>query len=233
MPFESEPKYARAYTMTEPAGSNRVAKPTVDWESVERQYRAGMLSIREIAKAYGVNHATILKRAKRDSWSRDLTAKVKAAVTTGLVTTEVTTSDAKTERKIIEQAAVTIITLVRGHRKDIGNARAVAEKLLKQLEDAATNRPLLEKIVSEVEDGDTGASTIRRNALMRAVSLPSHAGILRDLSTVYKSLILLERQAFNMDAGEPEKSDEPVKSEVPLTDIEELRKVFAARKVQR
>ena len=37
-----------------------------DWEAIERAYRAGLLSIREIASTQGITHGAINKRAKRD-----------------------------------------------------------------------------------------------------------------------------------------------------------------------
>lgn len=43
-------------------------KPNADWESVEREYRAGVLSVREIGKAAGVSHVAVLKKAKREGW---------------------------------------------------------------------------------------------------------------------------------------------------------------------
>ncbi len=49
-----------------------------DWEAIERAYRAGLLSIREIASTQGITHGAINKRAKRDGWERDLRAKLQA-----------------------------------------------------------------------------------------------------------------------------------------------------------
>ena len=49
-----------------------------DWEAIERAYRAGLLSIREIASAHEVSHTAINKRAKRDGWERDLSEKIQA-----------------------------------------------------------------------------------------------------------------------------------------------------------
>lgn len=34
--------------------------------------------------------------------------------------------------------------------------------------------------------------------MLKAISLPSHAGVLRDLSTALKNLVPLERQAYNI-----------------------------------
>lgn len=50
-----------------------------DWEAIESAYRADVMSIRAIGEKYGVNHATIIKRAKNEGWQRNLTEKVKSA----------------------------------------------------------------------------------------------------------------------------------------------------------
>jgi hypothetical protein len=39
-------------------------KAAPDWERIEADYRAGLLSVREIAAAHGVSHTAIQKRAK-------------------------------------------------------------------------------------------------------------------------------------------------------------------------
>ena len=46
-------------------------KPAPDWEKIEADYRAGILSLREIAEAHpGTNHVAIARKAKREGWSR-------------------------------------------------------------------------------------------------------------------------------------------------------------------
>ena len=54
------------------------AKPAPDWEKIEADYRAGIKTLRQIAGEHGVSHVAINKRAKRDGWSRDLSAKIAA-----------------------------------------------------------------------------------------------------------------------------------------------------------
>ncbi|WP_318367681.1 hypothetical protein [Enterobacter sp.] len=61
----------------------------LDWEAIESAYRAGSLSVRAIGEKHGVNHATILKRANKEGWQRDLTEKVRTA-TKAKVTKSVT-----------------------------------------------------------------------------------------------------------------------------------------------
>jgi hypothetical protein len=49
-----------------------------DWEAIERDYRAGLLSLREMSSAHGVSHVTIKKRADREGWTRSLQPKIMA-----------------------------------------------------------------------------------------------------------------------------------------------------------
>ena len=189
--------------MTVPAVIKQL-KVDADWEAIQGMYRAGLLSVREIARSHGISHVAILKRAKTEGWSRDLTAKVRQQVTTALVTSEVTKEDLVTERQIVDAAAAQVIALVRSHRAEIGRSRAMITTLMDQLEMAAESRDLLEQIIDDVEDGSTGASTKRREALFRAVALPAHAAVLKTLVDALKTVVGLEREAFNVSAATSE-----------------------------
>lgn len=61
-------------------------RKTVDWEAVERDYRAGVLSLREIATRHGCSHVAITKRAKRDGWERGGACKSVQEVKADLLT---------------------------------------------------------------------------------------------------------------------------------------------------
>ena len=84
-----------------------MAKP--DWEAIESAYRAGSLSIRAIGEKHGVNHATILKRAGKEGWQRDLTEQVRTA-TKAKVTKSVTKSNkkvTKSRKKVTKSKTLT------------------------------------------------------------------------------------------------------------------------------
>ena len=46
-------------------------KAKADWEAIEREYRAGQLSIRLLASRHGVSECTVRKRAKAAWWPRE------------------------------------------------------------------------------------------------------------------------------------------------------------------
>lgn len=150
-------------------------KSTVDWEAIEREYRAGQLSVAEIARQHGLTHPAILKKAKKLGWTRNLAERVREAVTASLVTDEVTEKQkAETESETIAAAAARGVQIVREHRAAIGRAQQVALKVLSQFE------------------GDV------------LPPITTTATALNSLSSSLKTLVGLERQAFNLDAAPPD-----------------------------
>lgn len=167
----------------------------IDWEAVEREYRAGQLSVSEVGRQYGVSHTAINKRAKKEGWTRDLTEKVRKEVSARLVSPEVSEANA---RQAVETAAVRGVALVRSHQASLGRANRIAEKLMSELETGTEHNEAIEAEIWAETATDT--NTQRRNSMMKAVSLQSRAATLRELSQALKNLIPLERQAFNLDA---------------------------------
>lgn len=178
-----------------------------DWEAIEREFRAGQLSVAEIGRQHGVSHTAINKRAKKEGWERDLSGKVRQVVSARLVSAQVSASNA---REAIETAAARGVELVRQHQSSLGRANRIAETLMAELQRGCDRLDEIEDAIAE-ETGDD-ANSNRRNAMLKAVSLPSRAATLRELSQTLKNLIPLERQAFNLD--EPGDDEPATKSDV-------------------
>jgi hypothetical protein len=205
----------------------------IDWDPVERAYRAGVLSIREIGKLHDVSEAAIRKKAKGDPkkghapWQRDLTQQVRERVRSELVRSEVRTvapeERMRTEREIVDNAAAVVVQVVREHRRSIASGRDLVALLMEQLSDVATNRQELEQIVEE--ETELEKTNQRRARLLKAISLSTHAGVIRDLATALKSLIPLERQAFNIGADIEDPTPEVQSDE----DLDRAIAAFAAK----
>jgi len=53
------------------------SRSKADWEAIEREYRAGQLSIREIGRKHGVSDTAVRKEAKARGWVRGEAAPVR------------------------------------------------------------------------------------------------------------------------------------------------------------
>ncbi|HHJ4378081.1 TPA: hypothetical protein ACQJWS_002793 [Citrobacter freundii] len=184
-----------------------MAKP--DWEAIESAYRAGVMSLREIASQNGVTHTAISKRAKKEVWERDLKAKIKAKadalVSKREVSKQVSSEKVVSERQLIEANAEVIATVRMEHRGDIRRARTLANTLFDELEAECADVEALRKLGALMLDHDENGRD-RLNELYHAIiSLPERVKSMKALSETLKNLIGLERQAYSMDEGEKDK----------------------------
>lgn len=156
-----------------------------DWEAIEREYRAGQLSIREIARVHGVTDTAIRKKAKDLGWERSLADKVREAAREKLARGDGSQAGshpqrARTDREIVEAASLRGLEVVTSHRRDLqqlhGLKRVLAGRLAEVLNGGLPDGPCL----GERE---------------------SPADMLEKLSRVTARLVPLERQAFNLDEG--------------------------------
>ncbi|MCP9731567.1 hypothetical protein NIM88_04085 [Pseudomonas sp. GBPI_506] len=179
-------------------------KQPTDWERIEQLYRAGLLSVREIAATCGVSHTAINKRAKAGSWDRDLKAKIQAKadslVSKAEVSKEVSTQALATERGIVEANAQVIANIRIAHRTDIGRSRRLANKLLDELEGLTDNRDLFERLGELLRSEDDKGQDKRNDLYMKVIDLPARTKTMKELAETLKNLIALERQAYDVGA---------------------------------
>lgn len=169
----------------------------LDWEKIEPAYRAGQISIREIARRHGCSDKAIRMKAKKKGWQRDLTKRIQEEVRSSLVRTKVRTLEETqaTDKEIIETAVGVGIAIEQLQRKDIGKLRELEAKLLDELD----NEPL--KLYITQFKGMIVQKEIR-------IAVTEKASALNHLSQVMQRRIKLEREAYNLDTStENEKPD--------------------------
>lgn len=98
-------------------------RSSADWEAIEKDYRVGIKTLRQIAEENGITHGAVNKRAKDEGWSRDLRAKILAKasekVSKELVSSEVSMDTRLTEREVVEANATAIAAADLTNRKDV------------------------------------------------------------------------------------------------------------------
>jgi len=155
-----------------------------DWEAIEREYRAGQLSIREIAKQYKITDSAIRQKANALNWTRDLTNRVKAQVHNTLLCTELRTPHARTtEREVVDAAAARGVEVILRHRRDCARLTEARDQLLVQLEGLGPE----------------------------AVNLRSRASTFESLTRATVQLQNAERRLFNLDAVSTQQDDDVTK----------------------
>ena len=160
-------------------------RKTIDWEKVEFDYRAGILSLREIGAKYGCSDTAVRKKAKREAWERDLSAKIESKVRAELVRAEVRAevraASKASERELIESNAQAILSIRLSHRADISRAKKLVSKLFHEVEKAT------------VVDGQDHPAEV--------LTIPQRVDCVRKLTDSAKTLITLEREAWSINGN--------------------------------
>ncbi|WP_204100989.1 hypothetical protein [Proteus sp. CA142267] len=181
-----------------------------DWEAIESAYRAGVMSLREIASQHGISEGAIRKRAKKDDWSRDLNAKIKSRaddlVRKEEVRKQVRTETTLSERVLIEATAEVIANVRMEHRGDIRRARELANVLFDELSAKCTDVPALNKLGDLMFSPDDNGRDKLNEIYHSIISLPERVKSAKALSETLKNLIGLERQAYGLDDVQPNKT---------------------------
>ena len=199
------------------------AKTAPDWERIEADYRAGILSLREIATKDGnVTEGAIRKRAKRDNWPRDLKAKIDAKAE-DLVRkdavrnagTQKSALSTATEREVVEAGAAQIAEVRLNHRKDIRRGRELVITLLGELEGQTSHQDMLLELGELMRrENDNGVDRLN-DTYHKIIGSAGRIDGIKKLSDALKNLIGLEREAYGLDL--PEK---PVGDLKDLSDVE-------------
>ena len=160
-------------------------KPGFDWEAIEREYRAGLFSVREIARKHGLSETAIRKRAKAEGWERALADEVRRRAREKLVRSDGSQNGSQepraNDREIIEAAADIAVNVQLTHRKDLNQLRAIGSILATRL--------------AQILNGETPDGPC-----LGAKETPGD--LFEKLARVKSRLIPLERQAHNLDAVE-------------------------------
>lgn len=183
--------------------SKKNNKPEVDWEEIERLYRADLRTNAQLAKDFGVHASTIRRRAEKGQWKRDLKSRIKeranAIVQQRAVNSLASDQIARDDMTIEENAQLTANVRL-SHRQDIGDARSIAMTLLDDLKAqiGTDNRARLEDLfIAALKANKIDESALE--AYERVTSLTNHVRVMKDLADTMTKLVTLERQAYGLD----------------------------------
>lgn len=189
----------------------------IDWELIEKEFRLGQSTLRQLAATHKVQASAISRKAKKEGWVQDKRDQVKARSEAQLLAADARKATRKATEPgeiDIEVAATVRTNVVLAHREDGQRARALTMRLLAELEHQTDNMELfeaMESALAERQEGEEIPASARQKmqeALQRAMSLGSRTSTMKALAESLQKVVAIEREAFGID--DPSAKDGPL-----------------------
>lgn len=183
----------------------------VDWEGVERDYRAGVMTIRQIGEAHGISHTLVQRHAKRYAWARDLSERIAVKAEEKLAERTVSVEVANLppgkhkDSLIVETRASQVAEIRHGQRQRFSQMAELSTEMFVELKASFANRVdlnTLGELLAQYTEG--GAPTPLTKAFMDAVALPGQIKAFKDLTDIITKLTDMESKAFKLDKAPEE-----------------------------
>jgi hypothetical protein len=194
------------------------AKKVVDWELVEKDFRAGIKTVRQIAEERGVSHTAINKKAKLLGWERDLEQKIQTAaknkVSRKAVSTEVSTETKLSDAQVVDKYAEIVAHVDEIQREDVKLAIDNSRSQLQEL--VALGDPKFREVLEAIgeafdESGPTangGWKTDKINELYKyIISLAGRVKMSKEIAGSHGVYIPLQRKIFGLDNEKQQTSE--------------------------
>lgn len=199
---------------------SKEGKKHTDWDAVERDYRAGVLSNREIGERHGCSEGMVRKKARQLGWVKDLGAKVAAKaddlMRRRVAREERTPENLATERDIIETNAEAIVGVRMAHRANIKRSTGVVLKLLDELEAQTDNNELFQQLGDLLRSPDKNGQDKLNDLYHAVISRAERTKSMKLLADSLKVLVTLEREAWSIGVEKEKPDDLTTLSEAEL-----------------
>ena len=203
-PRKAPPKATKPAPRKKDAGAAVAKRHKTDWEAIERDFRTGKFTLRELEAQHGVSYAQISRKATKYGWTKDLREVIKQA-TDAAVLRETVTKAQKDVTETVLVAAEVNKQVILAHRHGLQELTSVKRTLLDQIQQAAALLPDLAEVVEMVRQPDDNGVDRANDALRKAMSRSALVDDLKKLADVDEKVRKGEREAFGLDdVGQPE-----------------------------
>lgn len=184
-----------------------------DWEAIERDYRTGQFTLKELEAKHGAGFADISRRAKKEGWTKDLRDAVRQATSAALIaeTAKAVTSQAQRETTNVVLAAAEVNRQVLAqHLGELEETRNVAKALLAEIGFQTASPEVLVQIAERLnDDADDAQKQAARKALRDALNVHGRIASAQKLADTFLKIQQGERRALNLDEPSEKPKDPP------------------------
>ena len=158
----------------------KLPRARTDWDAVERDYRTGQFTLRELEAKHGAFNSSIARKAKSSGWTQDLSGAIRQATNAklaGQLVSDIASKCAQDVSSVVAAAANQNTRIVLGHRTRLTDLADAVDQAKAKL----------------LSMGDTVADIREAATFVQAVG---------NLAASTKTLIEQERKAHNLDTPE-------------------------------
>ncbi len=185
------------------------------WREVEKDYRVGEMSLRQLKDEHGITVKAIRQKAKKEGWERDLKERIRISAV-NLINKRAAIKAAEKEEKdvededIVDFASAEQADIIVSHRGLIGKHKELLSMLYEELNSQTVSLELMSSIGELMDQSaETGKLDKLNELYHKIIALPSRIDSYKKLADSMKTVIGLERQAFNIADNSDGNNDKP------------------------
>lgn len=192
----------------------------VDWEAVERDYRAGQLSNRALAAEHGISESAVRKEAKKHGWIKGEAHAIRARAREKANEKALPRYIEASPERVEQLAEVASHVLVR-HRTAASVMAGLAADMVQQLRHQTDHEPELADAIEDfymakAQQNPLLAGVYKQqcNNALHAISLGARSKTMLNLTGAVGKLVEIERKAWNLDDEGDNRSYEDLLAEL-------------------
>ena len=194
--------------------ARRTVQDSIDWDAIERAYRLGNRTNRQLGVEFGADHSSIGKKAKAKGWVVDKSEEVEAVTNSLLIQSASGNSNpnATPTDKEIKVAAQVAFDVILDHRTGLRRLGVLRDAMLGELETVTHSlQPHIDLAELMDDSGPDATGTWRKDRLnevyRKAISFSARIDDLKRLTEVDEKVRKGQREAFSIgvevDASRP------------------------------
>jgi hypothetical protein len=171
-------------------------RPRVDWEAVERDFRTGKYTLRELGEKHNVSHAAVGKRSRDKQWDQDLGRQIRQA-TNAKLTAELVSNEVD---KNVQEVSTTVQIAAELNKQIILGHRARLVELASAVDKAKDKLLALGEEVADIREAGVFVAAVN------------------NIAGATKTLLEQERKAFGLEDAQQENPGDggPIQHEVKV-----------------
>lgn len=192
----------------------------VDWDAIERAYRAGGLSNRAIAAEHGITESAIRQRAKKDGWVKGDPHAIRGmAMAKANIKTipKLIEPDADYMEEVAEEASNVLVR----HRRMAGVMAGLLKDMAAQLRTQNDTEPDLAGAIEDFFMAKAAQNPLlagvykqQCNAALHAIGLNNRSKTMLNLSNAMAKLVDIERVSWSLNDNSDNRSYEDLLAEL-------------------